>query len=80
MWVGDCRSWWRVVVRGGVLSLMDGGWSFVVVWVCGVVVRVGRGRPQGVVVVRGGLVVVRAWGVVVRGGLVVVRAWGVVVR
>ena len=50
--VGDRRLWMWVVVRGGVLSLMDGGWSFVVVWVCGVVVRVGCGRPQGVVAVR----------------------------
>ena len=74
--VGDGRSWMGVVVCGR-------GWSFVVVWVCGVVVRVGSSsvwgrRPCGAwssigghyrLCVRCG----RPWGVVV------VHAWGVVI-
>ena len=46
--VGDGRSWMGVVVRGG-------GSLFVVVWVCGVVVRVGSLSVWGVVFRKGPL-------------------------
>ena len=74
--VGDHRVWMGVVVRGGVLSLMDGGWLFVVIWghrPCGAWSSIGgryrlcvrRGHPWRDRCCPWGVVVVRAWGVVV---------------
>ena len=75
--VGDGRSWMGVVVRGG-------GSLFVVVWVCGVVVRVGSSSmwghcPCGAWSSVGGCCHLcvrcgRPWGVIV------ICAWDVVIR
>ena len=91
--MGDSRSWWRVVVRGGGPSFVDGGgcsWWGVVAHGWGVVVRGRLGvwgrRPCGAWSSVGGHCCPRMrrgrpWGARCRpwGGVIVVRAWGAVI-